>query len=298
MLNSPVKKIYITQKFGVNAQAYSQFGLKGHNGIDYRAFLPNGNRAYSGGVSEVFAPHSGKIIENRLDANGYGWYIKIENDKYGSVLGHFSSQSPLAVGSSVKIGQLVGYQGTTGNSTGIHLHWGFYKHPRNRANGYAGFINQEGLYKPYGTNQEGENNMSDYDEAIRKAVAYDSVCEVLKQPTTTSKEETVKKLSEIISDKERYQRERDEARLERDNYAEEIKGLNVQIELLKKDKQDQAIQIKSLQESITALNNELENCTPEIPGEEDLEKDYEITGKKIISKVGDTTVETTYKVKE
>ena len=120
------------------------------------------------------------------------------------------------------------------------------------------------------------NNMSEYDEAIRKAVAYDEVCGVLKQPTTTSKEETVKKLSEIISDKERYQ-------TERDNYAEEIKEKDNQITTLKKD--------------IADLNDELENCVAEIPGQEDLEKDYEITGRKIIRQVGDTTVETTYKVK-
>lgn len=149
-MKSPVKKEYITQKFGVNAAAYAKFGLKGHNGIDYRAFLPSGERCYEGGKSEVFAPHSGKIIENVLDANGYGWYIKIENDKEGSVLGHFHTQSPCKVGSSVSEGQLVGYQGTTGNSTGIHLHWGYYKFPRDRQNCYAGFINQEGLYSPWG----------------------------------------------------------------------------------------------------------------------------------------------------
>lgn len=128
------------------------------------------------------------------------------------------------------------------------------------------------------------DNMSDYEEAIRKAVAYDSVCEVLKQPTTTSKEETIKKLSEIISDKERYQQERDEARIQREYYAEEIKEKDIQINLLKKD--------------ITALNNELENCNTQVPGEEDLEQNYEITGRKIIKTVGDTVVETTYKVKE
>lgn len=288
MLNSPVKKIYITQKFGVNPSAYAKFGLNGHDGIDFRAFLPNGNRAYSGGVSEVFAPHSGKIIENRLDANGYGNYIKIENDKYGSVLAHFSSQSPLKVGSSVKIGQFVGYQGTTGNSTGIHLHWGFYKHPRDRQNGYGGFINQEGLYKPY--SQEG-NNMSEYEEAIRKAVAYDEVCKLLDQPTTTSMQATIDKLSIIISDKDRYQRERDEARVEKDKAVAERNDYEQKTMELNKE-------VSDLKTSITELNNELENCTSEIPGQEDLESNYEVTGKKIISKVGDTTVETTYKVKE
>lgn len=143
-----------------------------------------------------------------------------------------------------------------------------------------------------------KDTMSDYEEAIRKAVAYDEVCQLLGQPSTTTAKETTDKLSKIISDKDRYQKERDQARQERDNYAEENKGLNTQVELLKKDKQEQAVQIKSLQESITELNNELENCVAEIPGQEDLESDYEITGRKIISKVGDTTVETTYKVKE
>ena len=142
-----------------------------------------------------------------------------------------------------------------------------------------------------------EDNMSDYEEAIRKSSAYDDVCKLLGQPTTTSSQVTIDKLSKIISDKDRYQKERDQARQERDNYAEEIKGLSVQIELLKTEKQEQSVQIKSLQEDITELNNELENCNTQIPGEEDLESDYEITGKKIISRVGDTTVETTYKVK-
>ena len=149
-MQSPVKKIYITQVFGVNAANYAKFGLKGHNGIDYRAFLPNGERCYEGGKSEVFAPHDGKIIENMYDENGYGNYVKIENDNEGSILAHLSSASPRKTGDTVKMGELIGYQGTTGNSTGIHLHWGYYKQPRDRANGFNGYINQEGLYAPYG----------------------------------------------------------------------------------------------------------------------------------------------------
>jgi murein DD-endopeptidase MepM/ murein hydrolase activator NlpD len=282
MINSPVKKIFITQVFGANPSMYAKFGLKGHNGIDYRAFLPSGNRAYSGGVSEVFAPHSGKIIENRLDSNGYGWYIKIENEKYGSVLGHFSQQSPLGVGSSVKIGQFVGFQGTTGNSTGIHLHWGFYKHPRNRANGYGGFINQQGLYKEYGASQEGELMEIDkvtFEKLVTKSTKYDEFVSVgyseVKQ-VIDQKAELDKKIS---------------------NYAEEIKGLNNQISLLNKDKQAQAVQIKGLQDSIRELNQDLEECQTQIPEDQDLEKDYEATGRRIIKVVGDTTIETSYKKK-
>ena len=151
-MRSPVKKIYITQEFGVNEDAYSIYGLRGHNGIDFRAFLPDGTRCYSGGKSEVFAPHDGKVLENKYDPAGYGNYVKIENDKEGSVLAHFSKLSTLKVGECIKEGQFIAYQGSTGNSTGIHLHWGYYRLPRNRDNGYNGFINQEGLYGPNGGN--------------------------------------------------------------------------------------------------------------------------------------------------
>lgn len=149
MLQSPVKKIYVTQKFGVNRQNYSQFGYLGHNGIDFRAFLPNGERCYVGGKSEVFLPHSGQITVNAFDVGGYGYYIKIGEGYQTSILAHFSERSPLKVGEFYQAGTFCGYQGTSGNSSGIHLHWGWYRNPRNSSNGYGGYQNQDGLYKEY-----------------------------------------------------------------------------------------------------------------------------------------------------
>lgn len=164
-MQCPVKKIHITQPFGVNKDAYARFGLQGHNGIDYRAFLPNGERCYVGDKSEVFAPHDGVCRENVFNSGGYGWYIKIESDTQGSVLAHFSSQSPIKVGQTVKMGDFVGFQGTTGNSTGIHLHWGWYPVPRNRSNGFNGYENQEGKYKPYGQGESGDMiSQEEYDK--------------------------------------------------------------------------------------------------------------------------------------
>jgi len=131
----------ITQVFGVNPESYAKFGLRGHNGIDYA--LPLG--------TPVLAPHEGTVLEARYDAKGYGWYIKIENNKEGSVLAHFKTLK-VKVGDKVSEGQLVGYSGNSGNSTGPHLHWGYYAFPRNRQNGYGGFIDQKSLITTQPTN--------------------------------------------------------------------------------------------------------------------------------------------------
>jgi septal ring factor EnvC (AmiA/AmiB activator) len=125
----------ISQTFGANPAMYAKFGYKGHNGMDWA--MPNGTR--------ILAPHSGKIIEARNDANGYGNYVKIENSKEGSVLGHLQSFS-VKVGQEVKEGELIGLSNNTGYSTGPHLHWGYYLFPRDRNNGYGGFIDQSKLY--------------------------------------------------------------------------------------------------------------------------------------------------------
>lgn len=121
----------LTQGFGENPASYARFNLKGHNGLDYG--LPTG--------TQVVAPHDGKVIEVAYDATGYGNYVKIENNQEGSVLAHFQSFQ-VKVGEIVSEGQPIALSDNTGNSTGPHLHWGYYTHPRNRANGYAGFIDQ------------------------------------------------------------------------------------------------------------------------------------------------------------
>lgn len=121
----------LTQAFGLNFNWYAPFGLKGHNGIDYG--LPVGTK--------LFSAITGTVTEVALDARGYGNYIKIENDECGILYGHMRELSPLKVGSNVKAGDLIGYSGNTGNSTGPHLHFGLFPKPRNRNNGYAGYIN-------------------------------------------------------------------------------------------------------------------------------------------------------------
>lgn len=121
----------LTQKFGENPDIYKQFGMAGHNGLDYGT--PNG--------TSILAFISGTIIEAVTGDAGYGNYIKIENDIEGGIVAHLQSLK-VNVGDKVTEGQLIGYSDNTGFSTGPHLHWGYYKFPRDRANGYAGYIDQ------------------------------------------------------------------------------------------------------------------------------------------------------------
>lgn len=99
----------------------SYFGWRNgrnHNGIDIAA---------SSG-SQIIAVASGKVITNTYDASGYGYYIVVEqNDGIKAYYGHMKSASPLTVGSNVKAGDVVGMVGSTGNSTGNHLHLEFRK---------------------------------------------------------------------------------------------------------------------------------------------------------------------------
>lgn len=141
----------LTQGFGVNKPNYVQFGLEGHNGLDYALPLK----------TQVVAPHSGKVIEATFDS-GYGNYLKIENDKEGSVLAHLDSFQ-VKVGDTVSEGQPIALSGTTGNSTGPHLHWGYYLFPRNRQNGFAGFIDQLPLL-----NQLPQSNYKDLYEQTKR----------------------------------------------------------------------------------------------------------------------------------
>jgi len=73
--------------------------------------------------SPVYAADSGVVVWAGWMANGYGNVIIIDhNNNYVTVYAHLSATN-VVCGQSVVQGSAIGYSGSTGNSTGPHLHF-------------------------------------------------------------------------------------------------------------------------------------------------------------------------------
>ena len=185
-MNYPVKKVYITQEWGVNGDIYDRFGFLGHNGVDLRIYDEQGKRATNG---NVYAPHDGVVKERRNDAVGYGNYLKIESDVEGSILGHLK-EFRVNINTHVKQGDLVAISNNTGWSTGSHVHWGYYRHPRDRNNGYGGTIDPT----PYIE----EEDMSEFGNMVYKSTQHDETVKYIWGDDVDPRQKSSKDIQQYI----------------------------------------------------------------------------------------------------
>lgn len=104
-----------------------------HKGIDF---------GIAGGTP-IIAPGTGTVTTKSYDGERGNYIIIDHGDGLTTWYYHLQAPSPLSVGSSVTKGStVVGYVGTTGLSTGNHLHWetrvnGNHMNPRNFMDQYA-----------------------------------------------------------------------------------------------------------------------------------------------------------------
>lgn len=70
----------------------------------------------------VKATMDGKVVYAGWNNEGYGNLVIVENGPYRTYFAHLS-KIPVKVGEKVSAGNVVGYSGNTGNSTGPHLHY-------------------------------------------------------------------------------------------------------------------------------------------------------------------------------
>jgi len=138
MLIYPLEdKTYITQRFGENPQIYKRFGLKGHNGIDFRTKYPDTPQ----GRRYIYAVKNGRVlvIKNQ-GSSGYGLYIRLAHEGTEQTVYAHLARSYVNVGQVVKQGDKIGLTDNTGFSTAAHLHFGYRPNGFNYNNGYRGYV--------------------------------------------------------------------------------------------------------------------------------------------------------------
>ncbi len=121
LLAKPVRNARISSRFTKRRYHPVLKKYRAHLGVDYAA-----RRG-----TPIVAAGSGRVIFAGR-TRGYGNLIKIRHsDGYMTLYAHQKSfRRGIRKGKYVKKGQTIGYVGSTGLSTGPHLHFGLYKHGR------------------------------------------------------------------------------------------------------------------------------------------------------------------------
>ncbi len=122
-LRTPMDVSKITSGFGMREHPILGYSAM-HTGVDFGA--PQG--------TPILAAGAGKVAMAGFNG-GYGLYVKLEHTRdIGTGYAHMSRLGPgIRPGVSVRQGQVIGFVGSTGLSTGPHLHYEFYRggHPVN-----------------------------------------------------------------------------------------------------------------------------------------------------------------------
>lgn len=120
IMKTPINGARLSSNFGMRRHPILGY-TRAHNGTDFAA--PVGTPIMAGGDG---------IITMAENYSSYGKYIKIRhNSEYTTAYAHLSRYADgIRPGTRVKQGQVIGYVGTTGRSTGPHLHYEVYQRGR------------------------------------------------------------------------------------------------------------------------------------------------------------------------
>ncbi|MBO4700206.1 MAG: peptidoglycan DD-metalloendopeptidase family protein [Alphaproteobacteria bacterium] len=115
---TPINNAKVTSSFSTRRKHPVLGFTRAHKGVDFRA--PTGTPIPSAGAGRVVA---------RGFNRGHGNFIRIRhNGSFETLYAHMSKFAKnVKVGTTVKQGQIIGYSGSTGLSTGPHLHYEIIK---------------------------------------------------------------------------------------------------------------------------------------------------------------------------
>ncbi|MBT3990606.1 MAG: M23 family metallopeptidase [Rhodospirillaceae bacterium] len=113
LMRTPINGARLSSGFGRRRHPVLGYN-KMHRGVDFAAARG----------TPIFAAGSGTVVY-RARNGSYGNYIRIRhNSEYSTAYAHMSKfRGSVRRGSRVRQGQIIGYVGTTGRSTGAHLHY-------------------------------------------------------------------------------------------------------------------------------------------------------------------------------
>ena len=108
----PLDSIRVNSPYGMRDTTVEGTNYWWHNGVDVYATLN----------TPVYAAANGTVMAARNNEGGYGYYAAVDHGNYGSLYAHLSSLSVFE-GSEIAAGELIGYSGNSGATTGPHLHF-------------------------------------------------------------------------------------------------------------------------------------------------------------------------------
>lgn len=112
LMRTPISGVRITSGFGMRRHPLLGYN-KLHTGIDFGA--PRGTPIKAAGDG---------VVQHAGWRGAYGRTVIIKHDgRYSTLYAHMSKTANLKAGQKVRQGQIIGYVGSTGRSTGPHLHY-------------------------------------------------------------------------------------------------------------------------------------------------------------------------------
>nr|WP_246338298.1 peptidoglycan DD-metalloendopeptidase family protein [Azospirillum oleiclasticum] len=148
LLRTPVDGVRITSGFGMRKHPILGYS-KMHKGVDFGA--PTGTPIYAAGNG---------VVEEAGAKGAYGQYVRIRhNNEISTAYAHLSRfANGLRRGAKVEQGEVIAYVGSTGRSTGPHLHYEVLKRGQQ--------IDPRSIDLPTGQKLDGRD-LRDFQQAVR-----------------------------------------------------------------------------------------------------------------------------------
>ncbi|PIR69136.1 hypothetical protein COX93_03090 [Candidatus Nomurabacteria bacterium CG_4_10_14_0_2_um_filter_30_12] len=121
ILSWPLDNIYVTQLFGITKDSKRLYASGSHSGVDFRASIGTPVKSVADGIVAGVGD-----TDITCAYASFGKFIFIQHDNgLSTTYGHLSLIK-VSKGQRVNRGDIIGYSGNTGHSTGPHLHLTVY----------------------------------------------------------------------------------------------------------------------------------------------------------------------------